>query len=346
LYHNTSIKEVDMSENGLGSIKSARLLRDIMWSNKVITALNLSENYFGRMTGGFECIADGLVSNSTLLKIDLSICALQDRGIFILVQTLGSRNTTLQNLTLGHNYITSGGACVLFYTLEHNSRNITVLDLHNSLIADEGASFLARALGNNALPNLTRLYLRDCVVGNDGFIALVLALGQNTSLVELDFRRNYAICERAFLALAKSLPEIKVLQRFDISWCRAIASTMPLLLAGLRKNTSLLRFHVADCSPFAVPPTPEERDKCAGGWIQYMECLGYRNRLLPLIRAPKERLPPYGIWPHALARVAGLPDVIFEVLRSKPSLVLSEDAEGKEAAEDTVNQNKRKWGKE
>jgi hypothetical protein len=35
------------------------------------------------------------------------------------------------------------------------------------------------------------------------------------------------------------------------------------------------------------------------------------------------------------ARVAILPDVIFEVLRSKPSLVPSADTGGKEVAEDT-----------
>jgi hypothetical protein len=61
--------------------------------------------------------------------------------------------------------------------------------------------------------------------------------------------------------------------------------------------------------------------------MKEMERLGYRNRFLPLIRAPIERLPPRGIWPYALAWVAIL-DVIFEVLRSKPSLVPSEDTEG------------------
>jgi hypothetical protein len=59
--------------------------------------------------------------------------------------------------------------------------------------------------------------------------------------------------------------------------------------------------------------------------MQEMERLGYRNCFSPLIRAPIETLPPRGVWPHALARVATLPDVIFEVLRSKPSLVPSKD---------------------
>jgi hypothetical protein len=70
--------------------------------------------------------------------------------------------------------------------------------------------------------------------------------------------------------------------------------------------------------------------------------VGYRNRFLPLIRAPKERLPPRGVWPHALARVATLPDVILEVLRSNPNLVPSEDTDGKEAVEDAGVPKKRK----
>jgi hypothetical protein len=80
--------------------------------------------------------------------------------------------------------------------------------------------------------------------------------------------------------------------------------------------------------------------------MQEMERLGYRNRFLHLIRAPKERLPPCGVWSRALARVASLPDVIFEVLRSKPNLVPSEDTEGKEATTDTGVPTKRKRGDE
>jgi hypothetical protein len=53
---------------------------------------------------------------------------------------------------------------------------------------------------------------------------------------------------------------------------------------------------------------------------------------------------PRGVWPHALARAATFPDAIFEMLRSKPSLVPSEDTEGTEAAKDTGIPKKRKYG--
>ena len=143
-------------------------------------------------------------------------------------------------------------------------------------------------------------------------------------MLHLDLLRcNDGISERAFLALTESLPEIKMLQQVDFRWCTGLASAMPLLLVGLRKNTSLFRFYVTGCEPTLVPPTTEETVKCAGGWMQEIERLGYRNSFRSLIRAPKERLPSRGVWPHALARVATLPDVIFEALLSKPNLVPS-----------------------
>jgi Ran GTPase-activating protein (RanGAP) involved in mRNA processing and transport len=346
LYHNTSIKVLDMSDNGLIDMESAHLFQDILRSNKTMTTLDLSGNKFGLTTGAVECIADGLGSNSTLLKIHHACCYLGDGGVSTLAQSLGFRNTTLQKLKLDHNYITSTGIGVLTETMEQGCHRITDLELQDNNIGNEGASLLARSLGNNALPNLTRLYLSYCGIGDDGFIALVSALEQNTSLLQLDLcDYSPVFCERAFLALAESLPEIEILQRVDLSWCAGLASAMPLLL-GLRKNTSLFRCHVAGCAPREVPPTPEETSRYNDGWMQEMECLGYRNCFRPLIRAPEERLPPRGVWPHTLARVATLPDVIFEVLRSKPSLVPSGDTDGKEAAEDTGVPKKRKCGDE
>jgi Ran GTPase-activating protein (RanGAP) involved in mRNA processing and transport len=346
LYHNTSIQVLDISNNTLYDIESAEILRDILCHNKTMTTLDLSKNQFGMTPGAVECIANGLGSNSTLLKIDLSSCALPDGDISILAQTLGSRNTTLQKLTIGARAMTSTRVGALLERMEHsNNHHITDLDLQRNSIGNEGARFIARPLRNNALPNLTRLSLYNCDIGNDGFIALVSALEHNTSLLQLDLRLSFGFSERALLALATSLPEIKVLQRLDLRWCPALASTMPSLLEGLRNNTSLFRFHVADCAPSSVPPTTEETNKCSGGWMQEMERLGYRNRFLCLTRAPKERHPPRGVWLRALVRVATLPDVIFEVLRSKPSLVPSEDAEGKEeAAKDTDAPKKRKRG--
>jgi Ran GTPase-activating protein (RanGAP) involved in mRNA processing and transport len=325
LYRNMSIKVLDISQDNLNDMESAEILRDILCSNTTMTAIDLSGNNFSA-GGVVACIAEGLGNNSTLLKIDLSRCHLGDEGVSILAQTLGSRSTTLQKLALKkYNSITSTGVGVLLEMMEQSSHHITDLDLQYNPIWNEGATLLARSLGNNALPNLTRLSLSYCGIADDGLRKLISALEQNTSLLHLVLHDNRGFSERTFSALAESLPEIKALQRVDFDWCSGLASAMPLLLAGLRKNTSLFRFHVAGCASTSVPPTTQEMARCTGGWMQEMERLGYRNRFLSLIRAPKERLPPHGVWPRALAGVATLPDVIFEVLRSKPSLVPTED---------------------
>jgi hypothetical protein len=219
---------------------------------------------------------------------------------------------------------------------QHSRRDshITDLELQHNPIGNEGAIRLARSLGNNTLPNLTGLSLCSCGIDD---VALVSALEQNTSLLQLDLRHEIfdtpGFSERCFLALAESLPEINSLQEFGLCLSTGLASAMPSLLAGLRKNTSLFRFHIAPSSVLRRLNS----DRYDADWIQETESLGCRNRflslILALIRAPKETLPPLGIWPHALARVAALPDVIFEVLRSKPKLVPSEDTKGKEAVE-------------
>jgi hypothetical protein len=168
LYHNTSIKELDVSYNSFNGMESAELLRDILRHNKIIITLDLSWNTFGQTTGASECIADGLGSNSTLLKIYLPHCALGDGGISTLAQTLGFRNTTLQKLTLHWNAITFTGVGVFLEAMEQSSRRITDIELDKNPIGNEGASLLARSLGNNALPNLTRLSPLNCDIAGVG----------------------------------------------------------------------------------------------------------------------------------------------------------------------------------
>jgi Ran GTPase-activating protein (RanGAP) involved in mRNA processing and transport len=138
LYRNTSIKALDMSYSWLVSMESAEILRGVFRSNKTMTALNLSGNEFGQTTRAVDYIADGLGSKSTLLKIDHSSCALGDGGVSTLAQTLGSRNTKLQKLTLGTNCITSTGVGVVLEAMEQSSHHITDLDLKLNTIGNEG----------------------------------------------------------------------------------------------------------------------------------------------------------------------------------------------------------------
>jgi hypothetical protein len=113
------------------------------------------------------------------------------------------------------------------------------LSLSFNCIGSEGATILADVLGPNAMPSLKRLDLGWCGIGDDGFVAMVSALEQNTSLQILNLQDNY-FGERGFMALAESLPNIRGLQQIDLRSTESFQSTtLPLFLEGLRKNTNL-----------------------------------------------------------------------------------------------------------
>jgi hypothetical protein len=77
-------------------------------------------------------------------------------------------------------------------------------------------------------------------IDDDWFVALVSALEQNASLEILNLVRNH-FGERGLMALAKSLPNVKGLQKIIISSNAGFQSTLPLLLDCFRKNTSLVK---------------------------------------------------------------------------------------------------------
>jgi Ran GTPase-activating protein (RanGAP) involved in mRNA processing and transport len=137
-----------MSDNNFNDMESAEILRNILRSNKTISTLDLSWNTFGQTTGAIECIAVGLGSNSTLLKLDLRCCYLKDEGVFILTPALSSLNTSLQKLTLGMNDTTYTGVLVLLAeAMQQSSNNTTDFELEDNPIGNERAiSLLARSL--------------------------------------------------------------------------------------------------------------------------------------------------------------------------------------------------------
>jgi Ran GTPase-activating protein (RanGAP) involved in mRNA processing and transport len=316
-----SIKELDLSWNDLDDMESASLIRDLARCNKSMTKLNLTGNLFGRTPGAVRCIADGLGSNTTLLEVVLSNNALGDDGLSMLVRGLWPRNTVLQKLMLEDNRIAATGVHALVdrMVLENNVSFITDLNLGGNPIRSDGASFLANALESNSLPHLARLSLCNCSIGDDGFASLVSALERNHTLLLLDLRRDN-FSPRAYLALAGSLPRIKALHEIGLYYSNNLASVMPSILEGLRENTSLVQVTFDGCTPLHFPPSRTDTTRCAGRRMQEMQYLGHRNRFMPLLREPAYDSPPLGLWPHALAKVATQQDVLFYVLRSKPTL--------------------------
>jgi Ran GTPase-activating protein (RanGAP) involved in mRNA processing and transport len=309
LYHNTSIKSLDLSSNDLEDIESTNLLRELLRCNKTITSLYLTYNAFGSNPAAARSVLEGVRSNTALQQLDLGACRLGDHGISILANALAIRNASILELNLRGNEMTSVGVRTLLDNAEA-VKTLIELRLSENLIRSEGATILANALGLNAMPSLKRLNVYACGIDDDGFVALVSALEQNTSLQILILGYD-VFNERSFVALAESLPNIKGLQEIHFSANAGFQSTLPLLLKGFRKNTSLVEVNidVAECENME--------------WSQELKFLGRRNRFTPLLKAsdPSDAFPQLGIWSRALAKVAREPDLLFHVLRNKPKLV-------------------------
>jgi hypothetical protein len=274
--------------------------------NKTITSLCLARSFFGRNAAAVRSIADGVRSNTTLQQVDLRYCALYDQGISVLADALATRNAGLLELDLSANEITSVGLRALVDDNMEAVKTLTKLCLCYNHIGNEGATILADALGRNAMPSLKRLDLGICRIHDDGFVALVSALVQNSTLQILNVEYNH-FGERGFMALAESLPNIKGLQQLHFPENAGFQSTLPLLLEGFRKNTSLVKVTSDVCDA----PGKE------------IKSLGHRNRFTPLLKVSDtpDPSPPLGIWLRALAKVSTEPDVLFHVLRNKPKLV-------------------------
>jgi Ran GTPase-activating protein (RanGAP) involved in mRNA processing and transport len=311
LYRNTSIKTLDLSHNDLDDIESANVLRELLRRNKTITSLCISGNAFGRDVAAARSIFEGLRCNTALQKLDLSDCQLGDRGISVLANALAARNGGTLELNLQMNKITSVGVRALVDDNVEAAKTLAKLCLASNPIGIEGATVLNDALRRKTMPNLKLLDLNWCDIDDDGLVALVSTLGQNTSLQILSLEGSQ-FGERGFMALAESLPNIKGLQQVDLTTNASFESTLPLLLQGFRKNTSLVKVNILNAFSLHW-----------GEWSQELKFLGQRNRFTPLLKAsdPPDVSPQLGIWSRALAKVAAEHDVLFHILRNKPKLV-------------------------
>jgi Leucine-rich repeat (LRR) protein len=241
LYRNTSIKSLDLTNNGLHDIESASALRELIRRNKTITSLCIARNVFGHNAAAVLSITDGVRSNTILQQVDPSRCGLNDQGILLLANALGSRNASLPELNLGANAITSVGVRALVDDNVEAVKTLTKLCLSGDFVKCEGATILADALGRSAMPSLKRLDLGGCRIDDIGFVALVSATDQNTSLQILNLQGHQYV-EQGFMVLAESLPKIKGLQQINFTANMGLQSTaVALLLEGFRKNTSLVK---------------------------------------------------------------------------------------------------------
>jgi Ran GTPase-activating protein (RanGAP) involved in mRNA processing and transport len=308
LYRNTSIQHLDVSNNGLDDLVAAKALRELLRRNKTITHFCMKQNAFGSNVASVRCIADGFRANTFLQELDLSSCELDDRSLSILAVSLGQQKRSLVNLNLAANDLSCRGLRALVTNATVALSAVTHLSLSNTILLDEGASFLAEALRLQMLPCLTHLCLSECNIFDDGLVALMLALEENDTLEVLGLDEN-TFSARGYLALASSLPKIKGLRKIYFPCTTSDPSVMSAMLEGFRENTSLHEVNISG----------GEQGK---DWLQQVTFFTDRNKFRRLLQdSDTDDRASLGIWSRALGSVATQPDVLFHVLTSKAGLI-------------------------
>jgi Ran GTPase-activating protein (RanGAP) involved in mRNA processing and transport len=186
LAENRSLRILDLSGNGLNASAAGTLALALGSRHSVLETLILRDNDLG--PSGCAAIASAFANNVTLRSLDLSGNGIGDEGLSAL-SLLPGAFTHLTDFRLARSGLTKAALPVLAACLAVSGA-IRVLDLQQNSVAS-GVTALATVLGQGRLPNLERLDLTSCRIGDDDALALCEAISGHSSLRLLRFRDNF-----------------------------------------------------------------------------------------------------------------------------------------------------------
>ncbi|XP_032553523.1 leucine-rich repeat-containing protein 34 isoform X3 [Chiroxiphia lanceolata] len=203
LQENSSLQYLNLMFNDVGT-SGAELIAGALHRNRSLVHMRMTGNKIGNQGGMF--FASMLQSNSTLQKLDLGDCDLEETTVHIakmlkinssLVELHLSKhemknfgverlcealyeNSSLRYLDLSCNKITSDGVKFLGELLKRN-QSLVILNLNANRIEDVGATYLSEAL---SLHNRTlqALSVVSCSISGKGLTALSNAIKANMIL--------------------------------------------------------------------------------------------------------------------------------------------------------------------
>ena len=175
-------------------------LMEAFASNKSVTTLGLAHNKIGEneilntvkpdVTTGGEAIAEMLMKNTTLTKLDLSWNAIRLESATTLGQAFES-NMTLKSLNLAYNAMGDMGTQVLGRALRKN-KGLEEIDLTSNSVMPKSAAVLAHSLCYNE--TLCTLILDGNVLGKVGAQSLVAKMQRAVSNVHR-LRMSFKNCD-------------------------------------------------------------------------------------------------------------------------------------------------------
>ncbi|XP_072892488.1 NACHT, LRR and PYD domains-containing protein 3-like isoform X3 [Hemitrygon akajei] len=184
---NTSLTELDMSENELGDsgvkLVSAAL-RNLECKIQTLEMIDV-----GLTDSGAEDLVSALSTNTSLMELNLSNNDLGDSGVKLVSAALRNPECKIQKLGLIDVGLTDSGAEDLASALSTNPL-LTGLDLSENKLGDAGVKIVSVALRNPEC-KIQKLRLTHVSLTDSGTENLASALSANPSLTELNLSDNH-----------------------------------------------------------------------------------------------------------------------------------------------------------
>ncbi|KAF9994709.1 RNA-DNA hybrid ribonuclease [Entomortierella chlamydospora] len=295
LYKNSSLVELDLSENRLGP-KSVHSLQQTMvrlQKSKVcnIRRLNLSNNKINDV--GCISIAK-IILGTSLTHLDLSFNNISDWGASTILAAFESNDLSLKNINLEANPLSFAGGVDICKILALPQSRITHLDLRGAKVTDVGIPYLAEALKSHQCP-IVSLNLYDCQLTDTGILKLAIKLSVNKSLRVLGLGSN-CIGDMGILALSQGLHLNSHLEELDLGENDIALSRAGLeaLISAMRTNTSLVYLNVdIDGHPHAVTRDSNDAGEAYHGFESQT---AYQHPQYPQSELQQQQQSPAGVF--------------------------------------------------
>ncbi|XP_037001172.2 leucine-rich repeat-containing protein 74A [Artibeus jamaicensis] len=195
----------------------------------------LNLNHHGLGPNGTKAIAIALVSNTTVISLELEDNCIMEEGVLSLVEML-QENYYVQELNISNNALGLEGARIISQFLQRNSSSLLNLQLSGNNFTDESAELLCLALSANY--RIREMDLSHNQFSDKGGELLGQMLALNVGLVSLDLSWNH-FCSRAAVALCNGLRANVTLKTLDLSMNGFGNEGAAALGEALRLNGSL-----------------------------------------------------------------------------------------------------------
>ena len=237
--HSPSRWRFAMLDNNIHEEGAARIAEALQSSN-IIYGLRLHSNPIGGK--GLQSILEALITNSSLVELDLSSCSLVITEVNGPVFTeMLYRNNTLEDIDLSRNRgISETG---IFFIAEGLKKNNSLKCIRISDITAQGGKALAGAIATNT--SLASLDILTLKITQDSGSAFVDMLQKNTSLKHISFTHSHGISDVGVSFIAKGLLTNCTLQKLNLYRCEISSTGTRELSKVLMVNKSLTSLDIS-----------------------------------------------------------------------------------------------------